>query len=344
LNTITRAAARDFNDNVASIREASLASSASDTTLISVVECGWGSTDRVRRIIVNEHVAALHPMAEHEYSAKGHGTPLFDSIGELIEIFEAEARLHADASFLVMAVTDGMENRSRKYDAYSISQKIKQLQGTDRWTFVFRVPRGGKRELMGFGIPEGNILEWDQTERGVQAATVATRAAFAQYYTDRAQGKTSTKSFYADLSKVSSTDIQTSMADISSDVLLWPVSKAEAGTAIRTFVEKRLNGEPLLKGAAFYQLVKTEKEVQDHKRIIIRDKKTNAIYEGAAARQMMGLPSYGTIKLSPSNLGNFDLFIQSTSVNRKVDANTQVLYWKKIGIPYKEGPSARGHR
>ena len=340
MSSISRAAARDYNDNIASIKEASQANN--QDTIVSVVECGYGDTAEVRRDIVNSNVTALKPINEYDYSARGRGTPLFDSVGELIELFEkVPDSSDKDVSFLVMIVTDGAENASRKYNASSIALKIRQLQETDRWTFVFRVPRGGRSHLVRLGIPDGNILEWDQTQRGVQVASAATRDAFTNYYTARSAGATSTKKFYADLSNVTSKDVAVAMRDISSEVMLWPVSLKDDGTAIRDFVETRLNGDPLLKGAAFYQLVKTEKEVQDHKRLIIRDKASNAIYEGAAARQMMGLPTYGTIRLAPDNLGQFDLFIQSTSVNRKVDKGTQVLYWKNIGKAYKEGPSAR---
>ncbi len=346
MSSISRAAARDYNDNIASIKEASQANN--QDTIVSVVECGYERTDRVRRVIVNSNVTALQPITESSYSASGCGTPLFDSVGELIELFEKVPDANdKDVSFLVLIVTDGAENASKKYSAdgrygtINLATKIRQLQETDRWTLAFRVPRGGRNHLVRLGIPDGNILEWDQTQRGVQVASAATRDAFTSYYTARAAGATSTKKFYADLSNVTSKDVAVAMRDISSEVLLWPVSQKDDGAAIRDFVETRLNGDPLLKGAAFYQLVKTEKEVQDHKRIIIRDKNSNAIYEGAAARQMMGLPTYGTIRLAPDNLGQFDLFIQSTSVNRKVDKGTQVLYWKNIGKAYKEGPSAR---
>lgn len=341
MRPITRAAARDYNDNIASIREASLANN--QDTIVSVVECGSGWTDQVRRDIVNSNVTTLQPITE--YSANGSGTPLFDSVGELIELFESVPDANdPNVSFLVMAVTDGAENRSRKYSAAKLAAKIRELQNTDRWTFVFRVPRGYAGHLSRLGIPEGNILEWEQTTRGVEIASQATRDAFDSYYTARSRGATSTKKFYADLSNVTSKDVQVSMRDISSEVLLWPVSHNDDGSAIRDFVESRLNGDPLLKGAAFYQLTKTEPEVQDHKRIVIRDKSTNAIYEGAAARQMLGLPTHGTIRLAPGNFGNFDLFIQSTSVNRKLKKGTQVLYWKNVGKAYKEGPSARPSR
>lgn len=337
--SLSRAAARDYNDNIASIQEA--ASSQKQDTIVSVVECGGNHGIPIRRVITNSNVSTLQPLAESAYHTGG-GTALFDSIGELIEMFEQVPDANnQDVSFLIMAVTDGEEQHSRKYNARSLAAKIREKQATDRWTFVFRVPVGYGRKLAALGIPDGNILEWEQTTKGVQVASVATRSAFTDYYTARASGAKSTTKFYADLSNVTSKDVAVALTDISSDVLLWPVSAKDDGAAIRDFVENRLNGAPLLKGAAFYQLVKTEPEVQDHKRIIIRDKTTNAIYEGAAARKMLGLPTYGTIRLAPSDLGQFDLFIQSTSVNRKVNKGTQVLYWKNVGKAYKEGPSAR---
>lgn len=128
------------------------------------------------------------------------------------------------------------------------------------------------------------------------------------------------------------------MTDISQEVLLLPVSGAE-GQEIRAFVQKRI-GKPMKKGAAFYQLTKTESKVQDYKVIMIRDKTTNAIYSGAAARQLLQVPTVGMIKLSPGRHGNYDIFIQSTSVNRKLDANTQLIYWENVGVDYKNATPA----
>lgn len=73
--------------------------------------------------------------------------------------------------------------------------------------------------------------------------------------------------------------------------------------------------------------MKPEKAVQDHKKICILDKKTNAIYTGAAARSLLNLPSSGTVSLRPAKSSKFDIFIQSTSTNRKVKENSRILYW-----------------
>jgi hypothetical protein len=340
MRSIARAAARDYNDNIAAIRESSISNN--QDTIVSVVECGYGTTSSVRRAIVNSSVNQLQPIAESAYTADGHGTPLFDSVGELIEMFEATPDANdPDVSFLVMAVTDGAENASRKYNATSIARKIRELQQSDRWTFVFRVPRGYARQLLGLGIPEGNILEWDQTQKGVEVATSRTREAFTEYMTARSSGVRSTQKFYTDLSNVSSKEVAAVLEDVSKDVLIWPVGPKDNDVEIRPFVEGRLNGKPMLKGAGFYQLTKTEPTVQATKKILIRDKSTSAIYFGAAARQMLGLPTYGNVRLAPGNHGNFDIFIQSTSVNRKLASGTSLVYWENVGQRYKEGPSAR---
>jgi hypothetical protein len=191
------------------------------------------------------------------------------------------------------------------------------------------------------GIPESNILEWEQSQRGVEAATRATTQAFNEFYTARATGVKSTKKFYTNLKGVTTSDVKAVLKDISAEVQLWPVAMTEDQEAIRTFVENRLGGRPMLKGAAFYQLNKTEPMVQDYKLIAIRDKNTGAVYAGDHARDMLGLPKYGNCRLAPGDHGNFEIFIQSTSVNRKVTSGAQILYWANVGKAFKEGISAR---
>jgi len=174
-------------------------------------------------------------------------------------------------------------------------------------------------------------LEWDQTERGVQAASVATRAAFGEFYKSRGAGAKSTDKFYANLNTTTLKEVKAALVDISSEVSIWPVLTTEKSYEIRPFVEKRLGGTAMKKGAAFYQLTKTE-TVQEYKQVCIRDKKKGMVYSGEAARDLLGLPHYGEIKLAPGNHGNYDIFIQSTSVNRKLVEGTSLLYWPNTSV------------
>jgi hypothetical protein len=317
---ITGPAARDYNDNITAIRDAALATGLD--TIVSVVKCGVGVKAIVEREIVNSNVQVLKPI--HAYIADGSGTPLWDSVGELIEIMSGVPDASdPEVSFLVMVITDGEENHSQRWTADRLSRTIQDLQASDRWTFAFRVPRTFGARLARFGIPEGNILEWDQTVRGVTVASQATQTAVSSYFTNRGQGVRSTNKFFADLSHVKSSTVRQVLHDISAQVARYFVDPQVHGVAIRPFIEAYM---PFKVGTVYYQLTKTEK-VQDHKNICLCDRATGAIYSGTAARDLLGLPHNGLITLAPHNLGNYDVFVQSTSVNRKLVGGTTVLYW-----------------
>jgi hypothetical protein len=339
MSNIARAAARDYNATITSVRDSSLKEN--QDTIVSVVELGYGSTQQCRHVVTNSHVSTLQPIAESEYSARGSGTPLFDAVGLLIEEFRAKPdATDPNVSFLIFVTTDGQENASKKWSGHRLAEVIRELQGTDRWTFVFRVPRGYSRELTRFGIHEGNILEWDQSQRGVEVAAAATTQAFTNYFTARSAGERSVKTFYTTTANVTEADVK-KLGDISAEVTLFPVAAKEDGEQIRDFVEKRLAGKSMLKGAAFYQLVKTEDKVQDYKLIAIRDKDSGAIYCGPEARDLIGLPRVGDARVRPDTAGKWQVFVQSTSVNRKVNGGTSVLYWPNVGVRFTEGKSAR---
>lgn len=330
MRSIARAAARDYNDNVAVIKEQ--ANVQGIDTVVSVVKCGVGNYGDVVREVVNSSVSALPVLQESKYDADGSYTPLFDSVGELIDILLSSPDANdPGVSFLVMAVTDGQNNRTIKWSGSSLAQKMRELQATDRWTFVFRVPRGGARDLERLGIPAGNILEWEQSERGVQEASVSTREAFTQYYTARSTGVRSTKTFYANLKDVTPADIKAQLNDISPEVTVWQVFALDSGRPVKEFVEGH-TGKPLVKGTVFYQLTKTEKEVQDYKKIVIREKATGLMYTGPAARGLLGLPTTGKCRVIPGDFGAYDVFVQSTSLNRKLVEGSSILLYEKAAI------------
>lgn len=332
MGIIAEAARRDYNETIGTIKE--ISASENQDTIVSVVECG-GS---VNTTVLNSSINTLKSL--DRYRASG-GTPLFKSVDEAIRICESVPDFNdPEVSFLVYVTTDGDETDNRGYGP-TLGKKIRERQASDRWTFAFRVPRGSARTLTALGIPEGNIMEWDQSARGMAQAQAQSQEAFRSFYSARSSGARSSNTFYASLKDVTSAEVKAVLEDISTKVVLFPVASNEHEMQIRDFVEKRLNGQALKKGAAFYQLTKAEDKVQATKKIAIRDKTTNAIYYGDAARQMLGMPQYSDVRLKPDDLGNFDVFIQSTSVNRKVQAGSNILYWDEVGVQYKEGPSAR---
>lgn len=336
---LVQATANDYNNQISSIKKNALDYDQEVSATLSVN--GFGNTDLARIEYFDDPIQNVNSIEPRTFRAEGRGTPLYDSVGLLIEEFEKVQ--DKDASFLIVAITDGQENSSRRWKADKLSKKIKELQATDRWSFVFRVPRGYAGPLVrSLNLFEGNVQEWDQTEAGLKQSSMETVAGMDTYFSNTSQGIKATKTFYASTANLTQEEVKAQLVDISSQVQMWTVQTAAEGSKIREFVEHKL-GTKMLKGAAFYKLVagkKSADKVQASKLIIIRDKKTGVIYQGAAARDMIGLSRYTDTKVRPGDLGDWELFIQSTSVNRVLPAGTELIYWDRVGHHYKQGPSA----
>lgn len=267
-------------------------------------------------------VPAKHIRELAKYSPNQGRTKLFEATARAIhDAEELERKLGKDTAFLIYAITDG-ENNDFRYSERELKRDIERVQKKGNYTLIFMLPPGSKRGFCRqFSIPEGNVAEWEQSRLGVQKATDAQSAGIKRYFVARRGGQMSSSSFYSDMSHVSSADVRASLEDISHGCQVRSVWKKER---IDDFCKREFGG--YLKGAAFYQLVKAEKAVQDYKQVLIMEKGKSAIYAGDAARQMLGLPSHN-VKLIPGDHANFEIFVQSTSLNRNLDANTKLIYY-----------------
>lgn len=93
--------------------------------------------------------------------------------------------------------------------------------------------------------------------------------------------------------------------------------------SIKAFVLE--NGLAFKTGRGFYEFTKTE-TIQGKKEIVLMERLTGDLFEGEAAREMLGLPMGETVRLKPSNLEKYAVFVQSTSANRKLMGGTRFLY------------------
>jgi hypothetical protein len=320
MSSLKNSAAKDYNTVVASLQSASKKNHIE--TFVSVIKCGVGRDGHFEFEEKNRLLPFL-AQVKH-YGTDGNYTPLFDSVNAAIEHLESFV-VSGDCSFLVMAITDGIDNNS-VISGPALGAKIQQLQGTDRWTFTFRVPERYKRQLANnLKIPESNILAWDQTEEGFRKATESTVAASNAYYAARTKGVRSTRSFYADMNSVAPADVRSEMDNITKKARFFRV-RPNSPSTIRDFMEKRTKKqyEP---GSAFYELTKSE-IVQDYKKIAIRNRKSRAVYIGDEARHLLKIPTRGKIRLHPGRTKEFDIFVQSTSYNRVLVQKTSLMYYR----------------
>lgn len=104
----------------------------------------------------------------------------------------------------------------------------------------------------------------------------------------------------------------------------FQVVHLDTDAVIKPFVVEKM-GANFKVGRGFYQWTKTE-TIQEKKEVILRDKTSGDMWTGSEAREMIGLP-YGTRgRLSPSSMPKYDVFVQSTSYNRKLKGGTDFLY------------------
>jgi hypothetical protein len=328
MSNLSRAAVSDYNANVVAVKDA--ATKNMQDTIVSMF--GFGGI--VRREIVNSNPHVLKPL--ERWTASG-GTPLYTAILDMINLFKSMPDYSDQkVSFLILVTTDGEATDYNNEGA--AREALAALSRDERWTFVFRVPRGARSSLRGLNIHEGNIQEWDTTTAGMAQSTAATTQAFEQFYATRATGVRGSNTFYANAAGVDAKAVAATLKDISGDVSLYVVPVEANGIEIRPFIlTKRME---YLKGSAFYQLTKTEARVSETKLIAIRNRTDGKIYSGIEARKLIGMPTSGNARLHPGDHGNFDIFIQSESTNRKLVGGTGVLYWKAIGKPFTAADEA----
>ena len=188
------------------------------------------------------------------------------------------------------------------------------------------------------GIFGGNVDGWDTRDR-TSMTQVGQRHSrgVTRFMSARRTGQKSVKNFFAEINvgRQSINEVKRNLVPEPSDRFrMLTVDKARK---IKDFIEsKNLVFE---KGRVFYQLNKPE-IVQSYKEILLQDKNDPRIfYGGDQVRRVLGIPEGREGKVSPGNLGEWNVWIQSTSVNRNLLAKMKVLYDKRDRInkvPYRK--------
>lgn len=254
-------------------------------------------------------------------------TALLDAVGGAISDMEAIHQKYGDHSFLVYTLTDGEENVSKKWNKHALSSTLANLP--ENWTVVCLVPDSrGVSYAQECGFIRENIQVWSTTSaKGLEAVQQSTTTALKTYMTMRSRGVRGTKSFFAtDLSGVSKTTVTKStnvLPPASYDLF---ENRGKSIMEIKAFVESWRGAAQYVIGSAYYELMKPEK-IQGAKNILLQERKTGKVYEGAASRQLLGLPAH-EIKVTPGDHGDWRIFVQSTSVNRHVVPGMHVLVMK----------------
>ena len=122
-----------FNQQVATVR--SLAKEYPEQTFLAGLTI---FNDQVQHILRETPADKLIDLKHEVYNPDGL-TALYDAIGEstrnIRDKFERQIREN-EMSVVVIILTDGHENASKKYDARMIAGIIKELEASENWSFT----------------------------------------------------------------------------------------------------------------------------------------------------------------------------------------------------------------
>jgi Mg-chelatase subunit ChlD len=283
----------------------------------------FGRRSTIHEIFFQRDISRLNHINENDYHPDGM-TPMFDAVGTTIDKMLGQRDAEEEnVSFLFVVITDGQENHSHRYNRAQLVKLMKDCQNKDRWSFAWLVPQGDKAALVGMGIPDGNVMEWEQTSAGIKAASAAMSVGTQSFYQSRSLGQRSVRNYFVtDMANVDPAEVRRRCANISNQVQ-FAATNGKRET-IRDFCEREFRTS-YRKGAGFYELVKPE-TVQSYKKIIIVDKVNGDVYGGPDARSILGLPNY-EVRVRPGDHGNWTLYVQSTSFNRMLPPKTKLAYW-----------------
>jgi hypothetical protein len=278
----------------------------------------YSFSNDVQCLVYDKDVLRLPSIAKL-YKTRGQ-TALIDATIKSLDDLSHQPELYGDHAFLQFVLTDGQENASRNRPS-TLKKRLGSLPG--HWTVALLVPdQRAVFDAKGFGFPPENIAVWDTTSaRGVVEVGETIRRATDNFMQARSKGVRGTNTLFSTgLDAVNATTVRANLTPLNSRS--YDILPVHHEAPIREYVYSR--GLDYTVGKGFYQLTKTE-SIQAQKQIAIREKSTGQIFSGDAARDVLGLPRNMQVRVKPDHNPEYDVFVQSTSVNRKLVPNTDLL-------------------
>ncbi len=281
------------------------------SVLIFGTQCKW--------LVYDKDVLRM-PSIKDVYTCNQGSTALIDGTLMGLTDIRKTPEIIGDHAFLTYVVTDGQENSSSA-SGPALNKFLSDLPANH--TIAILVPNStGVSAAKQYGFPPDNIQVWETTATGVEEMSVKMSAATTNYMAARATGVRGMKNLF-NMKPIDVSAVKNKLEPVDPatfETLL--VRKYDDGKAIKEFVES-WRKSPYVVGSAYYQITKPEK-IQPTKVLAVKEVKNGKLYSGPAAREILGLPNH-EVKVSPPPADQFIVFAQSTSVNRKLVADTQLI-------------------
>lgn len=122
--------------------------------------------ENVERTFANLALGEVKELTESSYNPSGM-TALYDAVCETLDGSDQEGK------HIVVIMTDGEENSSRRFNQQDLKKKIEKLQSSGNWTFVYLgANQDSWATAQQFGVYRNNIANYNSTQQGTRSAFV----------------------------------------------------------------------------------------------------------------------------------------------------------------------------
>jgi uncharacterized protein YegL len=300
--------------------------------------------NNVECVIYDKDVLRLPSIAQLYHD--GGMTKLLDATYRSQVELAQTAQLYGDHAFLTFVLTDGEENDSKKHTSVDLRNML--ATQSSNWTMACLVPDiMCKRNAVNYGFPTDNVMIWDTTRDGLEKAVEKVADSVSGYMVARSTGVRGSNTLFA--ASVTQAQVDASgMKAIDPDAfMIIPVALASTSTLAYVIPKKSITkknpngikhveimpfiqetGRTYVAGQAYYELVKSER-FDPQKKVALIHRQTKKVYVGNEAKALIGLTGTSTrVRPQPVRGGDYDIFIQSTSVNRHLPIGSRVLIFK----------------
>lgn len=157
--------------------------------------------------IWNQPVDTLGKLTKRSYVPNGM-TAMYDAVGITIDKLRALPEANDEnCSFLVVVISDGMENASQEYTSQLLSNRVKKLQAQGNWTFTYL---GAEQDLAQVSAATGfnmdNMQVFTNSAGGMRGASWSNTVGTKSYFDGRKLGEKASTNFYGGIKEAAVLD------------------------------------------------------------------------------------------------------------------------------------------
>ena len=152
--------------------------------------------DKIETVFDDVNANKLKSWKHDDFQPRGY-TAMYDGIWQAIAHLKTKDETE-DTGFLVCVISDGKENASKEVNQLDLSNEIKRLQDTGKWTFTYMLANQDIHKVSeALNVPISNMASYTADSAGATLAYAVNNSSTSDYLSARSSGLRSVKAFYS---------------------------------------------------------------------------------------------------------------------------------------------------